>query len=141
PEIEYAELNYTVHAAGLPAAPAAQGAAAAATRIPTDTSYPQQWDMSKINMPSAWGYTIGTSNVLVAVIDTGLDLTHPDLATQWTYAAGKTPSQHVFLSAPDPSCPNATTPNDDAWMSSGADFSHGTHVSGTIASASTLSGA
>jgi subtilisin family serine protease len=46
----------------------------------------EQWDMYRINAPYAWGYTLGSSSVNIAVIDTGADLTLPDLATKVTYA-------------------------------------------------------
>ena len=142
PEVESAELNYIFHVNGGDSAPPDQ-----ADLVPTDQYYASgpstnsvgQWDMTRINMPGAWAHTLGASSTLVAVLDSGIDLNHPDLATQWTYAPGATAAQHVFLSSPDRSCPPASSPNDDAWMNGG--FSHGTHVSGTIAGASTLDGA
>lgn len=60
---------------------------------PDDKYLPQQWDMTKVNVPLAWqnGFT-GTSAVRVCVIDTGVDYTHPDImANLWvnpTEAAG-----------------------------------------------------
>ncbi len=47
---------------------------------PNDTFYPQQLTyLSSIKAPSAWNYTTGDSSVVIAVIDTGVDLRHPDL--------------------------------------------------------------
>jgi len=37
-----------------------------------------QWDMYRIGMPNAWGYTTGSASVAIAVIDTGLDVTQGD---------------------------------------------------------------
>jgi len=65
-----------------------------------------------LDAPEAWAISQGTG-VLVAVIDTGIDYTHPDLATN--YAGG-----YDFVS-------NDGDPLDD--------HGHGTHVSGTIAAA------
>ena len=50
------------------------------TRSPNDTQYSSLWGMPIISAPAAWDITTGSSNVVVAVIDTGIDYTHPDLA-------------------------------------------------------------
>ena len=49
-------------------------------RTPNDTQYSSLYGMTKISAPQAWDITTGSSNVVVAVIDTGIDYTHPDLA-------------------------------------------------------------
>jgi len=68
--IEYAEPNYKRKALGV---------------IPDDPSWAQQWGLAKISLPDAWGINKGSKNVIVAVIDTGVDYTHPDLAGNiWT---------------------------------------------------------
>lgn len=50
------------------------------SRTPDDTQYSSLWGMPMISAPSAWDITTGSSNVVVAVIDTGIEYTHPDLA-------------------------------------------------------------
>ncbi|MBC7541472.1 MAG: peptidase S8 [Candidatus Sericytochromatia bacterium] len=48
---------------------------------PNDPDYPQQWGMDKVKATSAWDQLTGEQNpVTVAIIDTGIDLTHPDLS-------------------------------------------------------------
>ena len=66
-----------------------------------------------IDAPEAWALFEGNSNVTVAVIDSGVDYTHPDLAAN--YAGG---DDFVFADG-DPMDDNG----------------HGTHVAGTIAAA------
>jgi subtilisin family serine protease len=48
-------------------------------RTPNDTQYSSLWGLAMIKAPQAWDITTGSSNVVVAVIDTGIDYTHPDL--------------------------------------------------------------
>jgi len=45
-----------------------------------DTYYPQEWHLQRISAPSAWDITTGNPAVIVAILDSGIDPTHPDLA-------------------------------------------------------------
>lgn len=47
--------------------------------IDEDPLIKDQWYLNMINATDAWKYTKGSSNIIVAVIDTGCDLQHPDL--------------------------------------------------------------
>ncbi|MEM8534470.1 MAG: S8 family serine peptidase [Chloroflexota bacterium] len=46
---------------------------------PNDPLYSDQWALQTLRATCAWGYTLGSSEVTVAVIDSGVDLGHPDL--------------------------------------------------------------
>jgi subtilisin family serine protease len=48
--------------------------------VPNDPSYGSQWNLSKINAALAWDVTKGDTNVIIGIIDTGVDWDHPDLA-------------------------------------------------------------
>jgi subtilisin family serine protease len=53
--------------------------ASAADRVPSDTYFDNQWYLAKIGAPEAWNRSIGFEGVIVAVIDSGVDISHPDL--------------------------------------------------------------
>ncbi|MFE5242301.1 MULTISPECIES: S8 family peptidase [unclassified Streptomyces] len=100
----------------------AQAAAAEAT-AGQDPLEPLQWDLPAIKADKAHQKSLGSSKVTVAVIDTGVDDTHPDLAPNFDRAA----SVNCVSGAPD------TT--EGAWRPAPGEADHGTHVAGTIAAA------
>jgi subtilisin family serine protease len=138
PSIEYAELNYTV----------------SICKTPDDPLFPLQWSLnntgqdypasgkynfppgtpdSDINAPQAWDIHTGSSEVIIAVVDTGVDYNHRDLQDNIWINSGEIPDNDVdddgneyiddtygydFLN-------NDNDPNDD--------HGHGTHCSGIIA--------
>ncbi len=85
--------------------------------IPNDPQYPSQYALPKINAPGAWDITKGKYEVKVAVIDTGVDYTHPDLAPNIARDANGDVLGYDF----------ANLDNDPM-----DDNGHGTHVSGSI---------
>ncbi len=48
--------------------------------VPNDPLVPNQWNLFRMNVPSAWDITQGSPDVVVAVLDTGVDYLHPELA-------------------------------------------------------------
>jgi len=132
PNVIYAEPDYRVHA----------------FVTPNDPGFPTMWDLqntgqtvngvpgtpgSDIHAVPAWDLTTGSSDIVVAVIDTGVDYTHPDLVGNLGPFPLELPGNHL---------------DDDGngWIDDvyGVDFvnhdsdpmddeGHGTHVSGTIA--------
>jgi subtilisin family serine protease len=47
--------------------------------VPNDTRWPEQWGATKVAAPRAWDTARGSSSVVVAVLDTGVDFNHYDL--------------------------------------------------------------
>ncbi|MFA6317534.1 MAG: S8 family peptidase [Elusimicrobiota bacterium] len=86
--------------------------AVVAPAAPAEADPEQPWGIGRVNAAGAWARTQG-AGVRVAVIDTGIDYTHPDL------------KGNVYGGA---NVVNASKPKD--YMD---DQGHGTHVSGTIA--------
>ncbi|MEM1515708.1 MAG: S8 family peptidase [Candidatus Bathyarchaeia archaeon] len=48
--------------------------------VPNDPYYSSQWHLEKIDVPEAWDITTGNQTVIIAVLDSGVDPNHPDLA-------------------------------------------------------------
>lgn len=46
----------------------------------SDPHFDQLWGLQAIDAPEAWGVTTGSADVVVGVIDSGVDFSHPDLA-------------------------------------------------------------
>ncbi|HAA86567.1 MAG TPA: peptidase S8 [Kosmotogaceae bacterium] len=85
----------------------------AGTKTPNDPLYiNQKWHYEMINLPEAWSITTGSQLVVVAVIDSGVDFSHPDL-------------QGVFYDTGWDFVDKDAFPQDL--------HGHGTHVAGTIA--------
>jgi thermitase len=55
---------------------------ATATEMPNDPLFSSQWGALQINSPESWNVSSGSPDVLVAMLDTGVDATHPDLEGQ-----------------------------------------------------------
>lgn len=56
---------------------------AAAAITPNDPMYSNQWALPQVNMPEAWVLEKGIAGVVVADIDSGFDVNHPDMTTQY----------------------------------------------------------
>ena len=100
--------------------------------VPNDTSFAQQWSLNNtgqnggtiaadIRAVSAWDIRNDASDVIVAVIDSGIRLTHSDLKDNlWT----KVGTNQHGIRATDGNGSSTTDPDDDD--------GHGTHVAGII---------
>jgi thermitase len=55
---------------------------AQAVGSPDDLYFGRQWGLTRVEAPQAWEVTTGSSQVNIAILDTGVDLDHPDLAAK-----------------------------------------------------------
>ncbi|MEZ7007132.1 S8 family serine peptidase [Streptomyces sp. AD55] len=111
---------------GAPKVLSAQEVAAAEAAAQADGKDPLeslQWDLPAIKADKAHQKSLGSSKVTVAVIDTGVDDTHPDLAPNFDRRA----SVNCVAGKPDTS--------EGAWRPGADESPHGTHVAGEIAAA------
>ncbi len=105
---------------------------------PDDPLFDEQWGMTQIQAPAAWDITTGSDSVVVAVIDTGVDYSHPDLAGNiWTNIAelngvtGEDDDENGYVDDVQGwDFAGAGTDEDNIPL---GDDSHGTHVAGIIA--------
>jgi thermitase len=126
PAVQYAEPNYR----------------ADALESPDDPHWPEQWALTKINAPQAWDIT-HCQGVLIAILDTGAYLEHPDLINSlWTNPGeipgngldddgnGKIDDVHGWHF--EQNCTTgACEPNDNGLIQD--ENGHGTHVTGIAA--------
>ena len=127
PAILYAEPDYIVSKAG----------------VPNDARFDELWGMhntgqtggvddADIDAPEAWDISTGSRDVVVGVIDTGVDYNHPDLTANMWVNPGEIAGDGIdndnngFID--DVHGINAITNSGDPMDDNG----HGTHVSGTI---------
>jgi len=107
--------------------------------IADDPLFPTQWNLAQINLPQAWELTVGDPAVVVAVLDTGVLLNHPDLAGRLCTAADNCPGYDFVADPisgadgdgidPDPADPGAQDRPD------GSSSFHGTHTTGIVGAA------
>jgi subtilisin family serine protease len=131
PEVEFAEPNYIVHAQASPG----------------DTYFQRQWGLSNtgqringtagtagadMDAPAAWDISTGGEDIVVAVIDTGCDLDHPDLSANIWTNPGEIPGNGIDDDGnhyiDDIHGWDFSDQDNDPQDSSG----HGTHVAGII---------
>lgn len=102
PRVAYAEPNYYLYAQA----------------TPNDPFLAQQWNLLDFGLPQAWEIETGQSNVTIAVLDSGVDLSHEDLQGRLVQGCD------FFGKDNDP---NPGSPKDTAAQT------HGTHVAGIAA--------
>ncbi len=95
---------------------------ALSTDHPQADMYSEQWHYPQIRMPQTWNEVRGGSNVRVAILDTGIDAGHPDLADFVDAEAG-----HNFAVYEDFIDTGDETADDTPDING-----HGTHVAGTV---------
>lgn len=62
---------------------------------PNDTYFDDQWYLEKIHAPAAWDIETGNTDVIVAVIDSGIDIDHEDLSSNVWVNADEIPDNGI----------------------------------------------
>ncbi len=63
--------------------------------VPSDPEYPTQYHLPIVRAPEAWDLTTGSPNVVIAIVDTGTDLDHPDLVGRIFTNPGEVPGNGI----------------------------------------------
>ena len=109
PRVRFAEPNYYLRLLG----------------SPNDPLLTEQWHLNDFGLPEAWEIEQGTKEVVVAVIDSGVDMSHEDLEDKvlpgCDFYDNKQTTKDERDNDPNPGAPN------------GGRSEHGTHVAGIIA--------
>ncbi len=134
PDVEFAEPNYLLHAQA----------------FPDDANFGLQWGLyntgqvvkgfsgnlgADLDALRAWGISTGGTDVVIAVIDTGCDLDHPDLAANIWTNPGEIPDNGIDDDG------NGFVDDVHGWDFSDQDNNpqdgsgHGSHVAGIIGAA------
>jgi subtilisin family serine protease len=118
PNVEYAEPNYIIRKL---------------ETTPNDTYYSSQWGLVKVLANKVWDTCKGSDNTIVAVIDSGIDLNHPDL------------KDHIWKNPGETNCSDGIDNDNNGFVddcygwnfvsnsnNTQDDNGHGTHVAGII---------
>jgi subtilisin family serine protease len=120
PEVEYAEPNYEI----------ALDQTGKDEVLANDPKLVDQWSLTKSSVVQAWTKTTGSRQIVVAVLDSGVEYTHADLANNmWKRPEGMAPYQDRDLGTVDDvygynALTNDGEPTDDN--------GHGTYCAGII---------
>jgi len=118
PNVEYAEPNYIIRKL---------------ETTPNDPYYSYQWGLVKVLANKVWDTCKGSDNTIVAVIDTGINLNHPDL------------KDHIWKNPGETDCNDGIDNDNNGFVddcygwnfisnsnNTQDDNGHGTHVAGII---------
>jgi len=100
---------------------------------PDDAGLPFQWGLIRVGAGDAWERTTGAADVVIADIDTGVDVLHPDLADTIWQNPGEVPGNLIDDDGNgyvDDLYGIDTVNHDSIPMD---DYGHGTHTSGIVA--------
>ncbi|WP_341503671.1 S8 family serine peptidase [Gallaecimonas sp. GXIMD4217] len=116
PQVEYADLNYRFYP----------------SVTPNDPRFVDLWGMPMIKAEQAWEMQMGSKDIVVGVIDTGFDYSHPDLRTNIWVNPNEVPGNGIDDDGngyiDDVHGISAINDNGDPMDTD----QHGTHVAGTI---------